>query len=111
MAIVVAIDPLEAEFAEVVAPESPLRFVEDVEIVDETLEPLVRVVLQQLPLQIAPYIPLSPLAKFHPHEDGFLAGMGPHVCQQCPYVGKFLPVVTWHFVQEVALAMHYFVVA
>ena len=38
VAIVVAIDPLEAEFAEVVAPESPLGFVEDVEIVDEALQ-------------------------------------------------------------------------
>ena len=70
-----------------------------------------RFVLQQTPLQIPPDIPFGSLAKLHPHEDGFLAGMGPHVGEQGAHVGKLLPVVTRHFVKQIALAMHHLIVA
>ena len=40
-----------------------------------------RLVVQQIPLQIAPYVPFRALAELHAHEDRFLAWMGPHVGQ------------------------------
>ena len=111
MTVVIAINPLESELVEVVAPEGRLSFVQRVEVIHQQLDALVGFVIQQIPLQISPDIPFSALAEFHPHEDGFLAGVGPHVGEQCSGVGVFLPVVTWHLVEKMALAMHHFVVA
>ena len=111
MAVVVAIDPLEAELVEVVPPEGRFCLVENVEVIHQPLDALVRLVVEQIPLEIAPHIPFSPLAEFHPHEDRLLAGVGPHVGEQRPGVGVLLPVISRHLVQEMALPVHHFIVA
>ena len=54
-------------------------------------------------------IPLSPLAKLAAHKQQLLARMGPHETQISAQVGKLLPAITGHFVDQRMLAMHHFV--
>ena len=111
MAIVIAIDPLEAILIKIIAPKSWLIFIEFIQVINHALQALMGLILQQTPLQIPPDVPFRTLGEFHAHEDGFLAWMGPHVGQQGPDVGELLPVISWHFLEEITLAMHHFIMA
>jgi hypothetical protein len=68
-------------------------------------------VLEFVPFQIAPHIPFTPLTKFHPHEDGFLARVGPHVCEEGTHISKFEFITARHLVEQMALAVHHLIVA
>ena len=79
MTVVIAIDPLEAVLIKIVPPESRLVLIERIELSHHPLDARVRLVVQQIPLQIAPYVPFSALTELHAHEDRFLAWVRPHV--------------------------------
>ena len=79
MAIVIAIDPLESVLIKIVFPESRLLLVERIEFFHHEMNTRMRLVVQQIPLQIAPHVPFLALAELHSHEDRFLAWMRPHV--------------------------------
>ena len=110
MAIVATVDPLKPRFSKILGVEGRFGFIKGVEGGRESLEPLMGWVSEELPFEIAPDVPLTPLPKFHAHEQGFLAGMGKHVGIEAANVGEFLPLVTGHFTDDVALAMHHFIV-
>ena len=109
MAIVATVNPLKPRFSKVLSVEGGFGFVEGVEGGRESLEPLMGWVSEKLPFEIAPDIPLTPLTKFHAHEQGFLAGMGKHVGVETANVGELLPLITGHFTDDVALAMDHFI--
>ena len=79
VAVVIAIDPLEAVLIKIVLPESRLLLVERIQLFHHPMNACVRRVVQQIPLQIAPYVPFRPLAELHAHEDRFFAWVRPHV--------------------------------
>ncbi len=108
--IVVAIDPLEARRIEVDLMQGRFAAVDLVHVGHEALQSAVRFPLQQVPLQAGVVVPLVPLANFAPHEQQLLARMAPHVSEQEPQVGEFLPQIARHLIQQRALAMHHFVV-
>ena len=108
--VVVTVDPFKPRFVEILGMQGRFGAVEFVEATDQVLQLLVGFVLQQVPLQIAPDVPLAPLTELHAHKQGFLSGMGEHIAVQTPQVGKFLPLVTGHFPQHIALAVHHFIV-
>jgi hypothetical protein len=42
-------------------------------------------------------VPLIVLAEFAAHEEQFFTGLAIHPCQKHAEIGKFLPLVAWHF--------------
>lgn len=108
--VVIAVNPLETVLIEIVLPQCRFIFVERIQLLHHPLKANVRLVIQQIPLQVSPNIPFSTLAELHAHEDRFLAGMGPHVGKQGTRVGVLLPVISWHLVKQMTLAVYDFVV-
>ena len=108
--VVGAINPLKPILSKILTVKCPFAAVQIVQILKKQLQLLVRIELQQLPLQIPPNVPLVPLAELHPHKDRFLSGMSKHKSKQTPHVCKLLPFVPWHFPDDVSLAVHYLIV-
>ena len=110
VAIVVTVDPLKAVLRKVVSIEGRFRLVERVQFGHKVFVLLVRLILQQVPLQVAPDVPLAPLAKLHAHEQRLFARVGVHKGLQTPQVGELLPRVARHLTQHVALTVNHLIV-
>src|SRR6185295_20158442 len=63
-----------------------------------------------MPLDAGVMVPLIPLSELSPHEQHFLAGMPVHEAIEGPEIGKALPFVPWHFVEQRPFSVHHFVV-
>ena len=64
----------------------------------------------EMPFQAGVVVPFTPLSEFSTHEQHFLAGMPVHVAIEEPEVGKSLPLVAGHFVEQRPLPVHHFIV-
>ena len=62
------------------------------------------------PFELAVVCPFAALGKLTAHEHEFFAGVAPHEAKQSAQVGKLLPRVARHLVDQRALAVHHFVV-
>src|SRR5262245_47665736 len=68
------------------------------------------VVSTEMPFQACLVAPLTPLSELSTHEQHFLAGMSIHEPIKCAQIGKALPVITGHFVEQRSLSVHHFIV-
>ena len=66
-------------------------------------------ILQYMPLQTGVMCPLAHLTEFATHKQHLLAGLRIHISEQQPQIGKFLPLVSWHFANQRAFAVNYFI--
>ena len=64
-----------------------------------------------MPVETTVVVPFSPLSEFAPHEEQFAARMRVHPGVEQPEVGKLLPFVPRHFVNEGAFTVDDLVVA
>ena len=55
-------------------------------------------------------VPLTPLSELSAHEQHFLAGMPVHEAIERTEVGKTLPLVARHLVEQRPLSVHHFIV-
>ena len=55
-------------------------------------------------------VPLAPLSELSAHEQHFLAGVPIHEAIEGTEVGKSLPFVAGHFVEQRPLSVHHFIV-
>jgi hypothetical protein len=106
---VVAVDPDKAGRFEILLEQGPLASEKGVEIPDPSLESLVRVVLEEMPLKARFVVPLRPLTEFASHEEELLAGVQIHITIEEPQICKLLPVVSGHFPDHGAFAMDDFI--
>jgi hypothetical protein len=95
----VAVDPFEAEPIEIDLVQCRLAAIESIQIGHVPLHTLVRLPLQQVPLQRFVVVPLVPLTEIAAHEQQLLTGMRPHVTVREPQVREPLPQVAGHLVQ------------
>src|SRR5215207_1620538 len=65
---------------------------------------------EQVPVQAALVIPLSPLADLAAHEEQLLTRMSPHVAVESAQVGELLPAVALHLIEQRAFAVNHLVV-
>ncbi len=74
------------------------------------LDATMGIVLQQVPLQAVGFAPFVTLGELLTHEEEFLAGVGVLIGVEKAEIGKLLPHVTGHFVEERVFAVDDFVV-
>ena len=87
-----------------------LLAVEPVKVSYEPLEPHVPLEIAEMPFQAGVVVPLTPLPELSSHEQHFLAGMPVHEAIEGTEVGKALPLVAGHFVEQRPLSVHHFIV-
>ncbi len=85
--------------------------VDRVEVTHEPLDPGVRGVVEQVPVEAARLGPLGALGQLVAHEGQLLARVCPLVREERADPGELLPVVSGHLAQQRALAVHDLVVA
>jgi len=81
---VVTVDPGKAGRFEILLDQGPFSSEKGIEIPNPPLESLVRIVLEELPLQARIVIPLRPLTELTSHEEELLAGMKIHIAIEEP---------------------------
>src|SRR5205085_2190647 len=67
-------------------------------------------VAEEMPIEALLVIPFAPLAEFASHEEKFFSGLGEHVTEKEPDVGKPLPLIAGHFAEEGAFSVDDFIV-
>ena len=87
-----------------------LLAVEPVQVSCEPLEPRVPIEIAEMPLQAGVVVPLTPLSELSTHEQHFLAGMPIHEGIEGSEVGKALPVIAWHLIEQRLLSVDHFIV-
>ncbi len=100
-----AIDPPKPCWIEVRFVQRRLGIQVPVERLHVAQQPRVRVVVEQVPVEAAVVVPFAPLPEFRAHEEQLLPGMAEHEPVQRPQRRVFLPRVSWHLVEERALAV------
>src|SRR2546428_4796597 len=100
---VVKVDPFKTGWLEVYFVQRTLALIEAIEVFDQSLQPLVRLVLKQMPIEARVVAPFAPLPELRTHEEQLLAGVPVHVSVKQPEIGKLLPEVSWHFIEQCAL--------
>ena len=104
------VDPLEAGPVVIEFVQRRLLAVEPVKVSYEPLEPHVWLEIAEMPFQASFMVPLTPLSELSAHEQHFLAGMPVHEAIEGTEVGKALPLVAGHFVEQRPLSVHHFIV-
>ena len=107
---IVTDQPLEALGRVVLLMQGGFLAVQAVKVADQPLHAFVLSILQQVPIQLLVVVPLAPLAEFAAHEQQFFAGVHPHERQIGTQVGKLLPAVARHLVDQRMLAVHHLIV-
>ena len=107
---IVAIHPFKAGVVGVEDMHGRLIAIEAVELLDPRLHPAVQGIAEGGPIQFAFMCPFPPLGDLAAHEQHFLGRLGKHIGEQQPQVGKTLPVVARHFLDERSLAVYDFIV-
>ena len=69
-----------------------------------------RIPLQQMPVKAAGFTPLVALCKFLAHKEKFLSWMCVVVAIQQAQIGKLLPQIAGHFVEQRVFAVDNFIV-
>ncbi|OPZ92587.1 MAG: hypothetical protein BWY73_00731 [candidate division TA06 bacterium ADurb.Bin417] len=105
LAMVLEVDPAEALRRTVQLVEGRFIAINPVEVGQVVAQLAVRFVLEQVPVQSAPAVPLPPLAELAAHEEQFPARLGVEIAKQQPEAGEFLPVVAGHLSQQGSLAV------
>ncbi len=100
MGRIVKVDPLEAGPVVIEFVQRRLLAVEAVKVSYEPLEPRVPLEIAEMPFQAGVMVPLTPLSELSAHEQHFLAGMPVHEAIEGTEVGKALPLVAGHFVEQ-----------
>lgn len=109
--VVIALDPLEPCGLMVEIMQRQQSAIEPIEILDRAPDSLVeRNSLQEVPVEADQVVPLLTLGKFTSHEEQFLSRVGEHKGVVATEIGKFLPRVSGHLVQEGTFAMDNFIV-
>ena len=82
-----------------------------VEVTHQALHAVVPVVtaLKQVPVEAGIVIPLTPLSEFVAHEQQFFTRESPHPAVIGAQVGKFLPRIARHTIENRFLTVHHFV--
>src|SRR5512135_1669017 len=96
---IVEIDPLKSLMVKIDLIEGWLSPVNSVKVPDEPLEPLVRLVLHEVPVEALVNIPFIPLAELPAHEEELFPGMAVHEPVEHSQIRKLLPHVPGHLVQ------------
>ena len=111
---IVVVNPLKPRRYEIERVQGRRGAIKAIQIAHQTLNAAVQVTLfttvQKMPIQTLVVVPFPDLPKFTAHEQQLFARMPKHETQVSPQIGKFLPGITGHFVQQRTLAMHHFVV-
>ncbi len=81
-----------------------------IQVTDQLLDAAMRVVLQQIPTDLAVVVPFVPLGQFAAHEQQLLTWMCPHVGVEQSQVGELLPEIASHLADERSFTVHHFVV-
>src|SRR3977135_1519656 len=110
MCRIAKVDPLETGPVVIELVERRFLAVEPVQVLHEALEPRVRLELAEMPLYAGVMVPLIPLSELPAHEQHFLTGMPIHEAIEGSEIGKALPFVPGHFVEQRPLSMHHFIV-
>jgi len=97
---VVGVQPFEPAPVEIHFMQRRLSGVEPVKVRDKTKDAPVGVMLQEMPIHAASFTPFLTLRKFLTHEKKFLARMSVLIGEQEAEIGKLLPEVAGHFVEE-----------
>ena len=87
---VLAVDPLEPSRVEIEFMQRRLCPVEMIQIGDPPFQPLMRLVLEQVPIDAVVVGPFAPLADFTTHENQFFCSLGVHIAEQRTEVGLSL---------------------
>src|SRR5712692_2504220 len=106
---IVAVQPLEAVPVEIHLMQGRLSGIELVQGRYQLLEPAVRLEFEEVPFEAGVVVPFGSLAELAAHKDQLLAGMTVEVAVEQAQVGKLLPHVARHLVQQRALAVHHLV--
>src|SRR5208283_4869825 len=107
---IVEVNPLKTMPVETGLVKSRLTFIKSVQVGNVFLQFLVRLILKQVPVKPIVKIPFIPLSEFGAHNQKLFTGMTVHIAVQHPQVGKFLPHVSRHFIEQGPLAVHYLIV-
>jgi hypothetical protein len=104
------VDPLESGPVVIEFMQRQFLAVETVKVSYKPLESNVPLEIAEMPFQTGVMAPLVPLSEFSSHEQHFLAGMPVHEAIEGTEVGKALPLVAGHFVEQRPLSVHHFIV-
>ena len=110
MGRIAKVDPVETGPVVIEFVQRRLLAVEPVEVSYEPLEPHVSIEIAEMPFQASVMIPFTPLSELSAHEQHFLSGMSVHQAIEGTEVGKALPLIAWHFVEQRPLSMYNFIV-
>ena len=110
--MVVHHQPLKAVRVEVQLVQRFVVAIGQVQVTDQTLYAVVPVVraFQQMPVKAGIVVPFAPLRKFVAHKQQLFAREGEHPAVVGAQVGKLLPRVPRHAVENGFLAVHHFIV-
>src|SRR6516165_3179314 len=91
------VDPVKPVIVVIAFPKRRMASVKRIQILHETLQPLVIGPLpKQPPVELAVRVPFGSLTDLATHEQQFLAGKQPLVPEQRAQIGKAPPVIAWH---------------
>ncbi len=107
---VVGVDPFETVPVKFNLMESGLGSIEMIEIADEALDAAVGIVLEKVPIETVSFAPFVALGELLAHEEKLFAWMRVLIGLEQTKVGKLLPHVARHFVEQRVFAMDDFVV-
>jgi len=96
---VLKINPLKPFRFKVTFIQAGFRFIKIIQILHPLLDAMVIGIFKQMPVKACLVVPLRPLTKLATHEEQFFTWMCVHITKQQAKVGKFLPVITGHFLQ------------
>jgi len=107
---VVGVNPFETVPLKIDFMEGWFGGVKMIQIADELLNPAMRIPSEQIPVEAAGFAPFMPLRKFLPHEEQLLSRMRVVIGVEQAEIGKLLPHVAGHFVEQRIFAVNDFVV-
>ena len=110
--MVVHYQPLEAVGVEIQLVEGFVMAIGQVQVTHQTLHAVVPVIaaFQQMPVETGVVVPLAPLGKFIAHKQQFFTREGKHPAVVGAQVGKLLPRIARHTVENGFFAVHHFIV-
>ena len=107
---IIAINPLKAAPVKVNLPEFLVVYIELIQSLGIGQHLGVHLILfREMPIKAVIPLPLNKLTKFTALEQQLLAWMSHPITKEATEARKFLPIITWHFVNQGALAMNYLI--
>ena len=107
---IVAVNPLKATPVKVNLPELLVVYIELIQLLGILQHLGMHLIFfWKMPIQAIIPLPLDKLTKFTALEQQLFAWMSHPIAKETTKARKFLPIITWHFVNQGALAMHYLI--